>query len=155
MLAGVRDQFTGERVAVENAIGFWVYEVHQLLRRALYRAFAGLGLSLTPEQWMILVRLWERDGCSQNDLCDTTLKDRATISRVLDVMERDGLVTRSAHPADRRQRVVLLTHEGKELRRTAVPLVRQIVEQLERGIPEADLLTTRRTLQQISRNMQG
>jgi len=149
----VRDQFVGDGIALENAIGFWIYEANQVLRRELYRAFASLGLEITPEQWMILVRLWEQDGCSQNDLCDKTLKDRPTISRVLDVMERHGLVTRGAHPADRRQRVVLLTRKGKDLQKTAVPRVREIVAALERGIPDEDLRATRRTLQQIVRNL--
>ena len=150
----VRDQFIEERIALEKAISFWVYQANQASRRALYQAFAGLGLEVTPEQWMLLVRLWEQDGCSQNDLCESTLKDRPTISRVLDVMERNGLVTRAAHPADGRQRVILLTRKARDLQKSAVPVVREIVATLERGIPEEDLLVTRRTLQQIVRNLQ-
>jgi DNA-binding MarR family transcriptional regulator len=149
----VRDQFVGDGIALEMALGFWVYQVNQVLRRELYRAFAGMGLDITPEQWMVLVRLWEQDGCSQNDLADGTCKDRPTISRVLDVMERNGLVTRTAHPADRRQRVVLLTRKGKDLQRTAVPRVREIVAALEQGVPEADLEVTLRTLQRIAHNL--
>jgi DNA-binding MarR family transcriptional regulator len=49
------------------------------------------------------------------ELADCTGVTRATVSGLLDGMERDGLVVRKADPADRRQVRVHLTPQGREL----------------------------------------
>jgi DNA-binding MarR family transcriptional regulator len=151
----MKDQFVSDGIVLENAIAFWVYRVYQTLRKDLYRSFGELGHPITPEQWMILVRLWERDGCIQNDLCESTLKDKPTISRVLDGMEARGLLERRPDPADARGRRVYLTREGKALRRVLVPAARAVVGRLEAGSSEADLQATRRVLRRITENLGG
>ena len=58
----MRDQFDKDEIVLENALAFWVNRFYETTRRAMYRAFREHGHELTPEQWMVLVRLWERDG---------------------------------------------------------------------------------------------
>src|SRR4051794_6895465 len=121
----------------------------------MYRRFNAEGVDLTPEQWMVLVRLWEREGRTQNDLCESTLRDRPTMSRIIDGMETRGLVMRKAALDDSRTRLVTLTAKGRQLRGKLLPVVREMVAELEHGIEERDLVTTRRTLQRIFSNLDG
>ncbi len=151
----MRDQFVRDEIVLDNALGFWVARVYAVSRQLMYRRFRAFGLSVTPEQWMVLVRLWEGEGRTQADLAALTLRDAPTVSRILDVMERDGWVERRSDPTDGRSRLVYLTDEGRGLRKRLVPAAREIVEESLRGIPEADLLTTRRTLQAIFANLGG
>ena len=146
----MRDQFTGERVVLENAIAFALHNAYQRLRTATYREFNQRGLELTPEQWIVLVRLWERDALTPSELSESTLRDRPTMSRILDTMEKNGLVLRKADPRDGRGREIHLTPLGRSLRRRLLPVAQKLVDRLEAGIPEADLLVTRRTLQRIA-----
>jgi DNA-binding MarR family transcriptional regulator len=118
-----------------------------------YREFHRHGLEITPEQWIVLARLWQRDGRSVSELSESTLRDRPTMSRILDSMEKTGLVARSVDREDARSRVVTLTREGKALRKKLVPVAMELVARLEAGIPEIDLLTTRRTLRRIFENL--
>ncbi len=110
----MRDQFTDQGIVLERAIAFWVQRV-QAQPTHTYRIFREAGLSMTPEQWAVLVRLWERGDMTQNELCDTTLKDKPTISRILDGMEEARLgrpscqaptthIPRAAHPLGPRPR---------------------------------------------------
>jgi DNA-binding MarR family transcriptional regulator len=46
---------------------------------------------------------------------------RATITGLLDGLEREGLVQRQPHPKDRRMLVVHLTHQGRELMQNILP----------------------------------
>jgi DNA-binding MarR family transcriptional regulator len=55
------------------------------------------------------------DPVSPAELADCTGVTRATVSGLLDGMERDGLVVRKSDPADRRQVRVHVTPEGKQL----------------------------------------
>ena len=68
----MKDQFRDGGIVVDNAIGFWIHRVYQATRNEMYRAFRERGCDVTPEQWAVLIRLWERDGCSQTELSDAT-----------------------------------------------------------------------------------
>ena len=149
----MRDQFKGDGIVLDNALAFWVHRVYQASRNEIYRVFREKGAELTPEQWVVLVRLWERDGRSQNELCDTTFRDRPTMSRMIDGLEARGLVTREALPSDKRSRIVCLTKAAKVLKPKLVPAARDIVDRMLAGIPHEDLVTTRRTLQRMFANL--
>ena len=151
----MRDQFDGDHVILENALPFLIHGLGQLIRSRSYRAFNEHGLGITPEQWIVLVRLWQKDGRTVSELSDSTLRDRPTMSRILDTMEASGLVRREPDPEDARSRFVRLTRDGKAYRKKLVPIAKQLVAELEQGIPEADLELTRRTLRGMLRNLGG
>ena len=80
------DQFKKGGIVLENALAYWVNRYSQSARREMYRVFTEKGFDLTPEQWMVLVRLWEKDARSQGELCDATTRDPSTMSRIVDSM---------------------------------------------------------------------
>lgn len=149
----MRDQFEGESIVLENALAFALHNAYQRLRTATYQEFNRRGLELTPEQWIVLVRLWQRDPRTPSELSESTLRDRPTMTRILDTMEKHGLVVRKLDPRDGRGREVHLTPLGRGLRRRLFPVARKLVERIEDGISEADLLVTRRTLRRIAENL--
>jgi MarR family transcriptional regulator, organic hydroperoxide resistance regulator len=149
----MRDQFDGDQVVLENALPFLLHGIYQRIRGVTYRAFNQHGLELTPEQWIVLARLWQRDGRTVSELSESTLRDKPTMSRILDSMEKSGLVTRTVDSQDARSRIVELTRAGRSLRKKLVPIAKSIVQRLEDGLPEEDLLTTRRTLRRIFENL--
>jgi DNA-binding MarR family transcriptional regulator len=149
----MRDQFDGDSVVLENALPFLIHGLAQLIRSRSYREFNQHGLEITPEQWIVLVRLWQKDGRTVSELSESTLRDRPTMSRILDTMEASGLVRREPDPDDARSRFVSLTREGKTLRKKLLPIAKALVAELERGIPEEELLLTRHTLRRMFRNL--
>ena len=149
----MRGQFEGDRVALDRALPFLIHACYQQLRSVTYKEFAQHGLELTPEQWIVLVQLWQADGQSQSDLAELTRRDKPTLSRIIDTMEKSGLVERTADARDARTRRVVLTRHGKALQPKLVPLAKGIVQRLEQGIPERDLETTHRTLRRMLENL--
>ena len=147
-------QFTADGgIILEEALGYWITRAYLRSRSELYRRFKAHGVSLTPEQWMILVRLWQKEGVTQSALAQTTLRDLPTMSRILTTMERDGLVERKTDPKDSRARLVFLTARGRKLRQSLVAEARGMVEQMLHGISDADVQVTRRTLQRVLQNL--
>ena len=149
----MRDQFDGDQIVLENALPFLIHGIAQRVRTVTYQAFNQHGLELTPEQWIVLARLWQRDGRTVSELSESTLRDRPTMSRILDSMVASGLVTRTVDSRDARTRIVALTREGKALRKKLVPIAKGLVQRLEAGVSEADLLTTRQTLRRLFENL--
>lgn len=152
-LRGMRDQFQGDGIVLDNALAFWVHRLYQATRNETYRGFRKQGIELTPEQWVVLVRLWEQDGQAQNALCESTFRDKPTMSRMIDSLEKRGIVTRKPLPSDARARIVFLTREGKALKPKLVPVAREIVERMVAGIDPKALETTRATLQRMFENL--
>jgi DNA-binding MarR family transcriptional regulator len=149
----MRGQFQGNQVVLEKALPFLIHACYQQLRSLTYKEFLQHGLELTPEQWVVLVRLWEKDGQSQSALSESTLRDRPTMSRIIDTMEKSGLVERCVDPNDARSRLVRLTRTGKALQPKLVPVAKKLVTRLEADIPERDLEITHRTLGRMLQNL--
>jgi DNA-binding MarR family transcriptional regulator len=80
--------------------------------------------NLTPPQFYILTRLWQADGQPFKDLAQALSCTRATITGIVDTLERKGLVNRAPHPTDRRSQLVRLTQAGKELQGSSPDLQR-------------------------------
>jgi DNA-binding MarR family transcriptional regulator len=149
----MRDQFKDGGIVVENAIGFWIHRVYQASRNEMYRAFREHGEDITPEQWAVLIRLWEQDGRAQSELSEATFRDAPTMSRIIDSMERGGLLQRRPHPEDGRVRVVHLTRHGKSLEKKLVPLVEALVQRMIEGVDDKALVATRAALRQMYANL--
>ena len=150
----VHRQFTADGgIILEEALGYWVTSLYLVSRAELYRRFKQHGVDLTPEQWMVLVRLWAAEGVTQSELAQKSLRDLPTMSRILATMERSGLITRKPDPNDSRARLVYLSARGRKLRETLVPEARKMVDAMLSGIPERDIEITRRTLQRALDNL--
>lgn len=140
------------RDARDNSIGYLVTQAQRHIHR-------GLGLRLqehgiTVAQWSVLVVLWEVDGLTQKELCERVTVDAATLSRTIDRMERDGLVTRVRSETDRRQVHVNLTEYGAGLWRELVPEAEAMLNLALEGFSDAEEETLRRLLKRLIANIQ-
>ena len=141
-----------KRWHLDDAIGFWM---HLAQNRARNHADAMMAeFEVNPEQWAILVRLWERDERTQSELAEVTFRDKPSVTRMLDGLVRAGYVVRARDPADARCQRILLTRAGRDLEAQLVPRVRAFVKRLLRGISPAELQTTLETLRRMYFNLE-
>lgn len=122
--------------------------------RALNLCLKKRRISITKEQLSILVILWKEDGYSQQFLAEKTHRDKPGVTRLLDSLERQKLVTRRVHPFDRRTNLIFLTEEGKRLEQIVTESMRETVEMATKGISEEDAKTLKRILGVIFKNLQ-
>ena len=123
------------------------------LARRLQRYFRENGIDLTVEQWSVLVHLWKEDGVSQQDLATKTFRDKPSITRLVDNLERMRLVERKASASDRRINRVFLTDEARQLRDKTMALANQTLLDGLEGVSAADIEVTRRVLTQVYENL--
>ena len=110
---------------MDSAIGYLLGHAYTRLRIGLRRQFVASGLDVTPEQWVVLFRLSQRQGLSQSELGERTVKDKTTVTRILDRLEKKGLVTRRRDVNDRRSQRIFLTDQGVTALDALMPLVRR------------------------------
>jgi len=90
--------------------------------------------------------LWLKDGLKITDIARAAGLDTSTMTGLLDRMERDGLVTRTADAADRRTLRIFLTDEGKRLREPLISATTQVLDNFFGTVPEDELELTKKTL---------
>ncbi|WP_419880692.1 MarR family winged helix-turn-helix transcriptional regulator [Peribacillus sp. B-H-3] len=95
---------------------------------------------VTPEQWSVLKSLEINDGVTQKELSQKTDKDQATLTRILDILERKLLIERRPNKEDRRSFLIHITEAGKKLKEHLYPFIEGLYgKQLLNGISEEDL----------------
>ncbi|MBI5572474.1 MAG: MarR family transcriptional regulator [Desulfomonile tiedjei] len=109
---------------------------------------AGLG-HFKPAYLWALMSLWVEDGLKVTDIARGARLDTSTMTGLLDRMERDGLVMRTADMTDRRTLRIYLTDEGKRIQNPVIAETLQVLDECFGGIPEEDLNVTKATLAKV------
>lgn len=127
--------------------------ISSTINRALLRAFSKEEVNITTEQWTVLACLWHEDKVTQQQLCDLTTKDKPSMTRLIDILERNKLVVRVAHPTDRRVNLIHLTQEGSKLHKKVDNIVKEVVNKALTNVSETDLAISRKVLTEIIHNL--
>ena len=110
----------------EQLLFFLIKRTSRAFMRRLNHNFSEAGHDITGEQWRLLTRLWCKDGQRQQDLADVVHKDKTSITRLIDSMEKHDLVVRIPDRMDRRQKLIYLTDKGKRLREESMQVVQYL-----------------------------
>ncbi|MCF7943737.1 MAG: MarR family transcriptional regulator [Spirochaetia bacterium] len=141
------------QLILDELLGYNSELLTKALKRALARAFKEHGYDITAFQWIILYRLWEEHGISQTELAARTFMDSPTITRMLDVMEKKGLVYRQRSSDDRRIASIFLTEAGLALEKKLVPIVEKHHAHALDNISEEEFLFVKKFMKKVIDNL--
>lgn len=113
--------------------------ISALVNKLLNRVFRESELPLTVEQWTILCSLWNEDKQTQQSLCNKTFKEKASVTRLIDTLERNHYVARMSHPNDRRTNLICLTKRGTELEERANKIVLDFIGRVIKDVDAGTL----------------
>ena len=99
----------------DESINVLVSKTSQKFKLELGRMLTHSGIDISSDQWSVLMALSEKDGPSQTDLAIKLYKVRSNITRILDIMEKMGLIERKRSSADKREYNVFITAKGKKM----------------------------------------
>jgi DNA-binding MarR family transcriptional regulator len=122
----------------------------------LQKMFSDEGFDITVEQWVILANLYFRhDGQVQQQLADRTFKSKGVVARILDSMQKRGLVMRFDNENDRRQKEIYITPKGKKLLQDLLPVAERAQNKAQQLIEPDDLAVCTAVLGRIFNNVTG
>jgi len=130
------------------------YEFGMLLRKAYLgfhrRANARmLKLGITADQFVALSVIAQDEGLTQITLVERTASDPNTVTAILALLERRGLVRRVVHAKDRRARCVSLTPTGRRIQARAAKTSGPLLDDLCGHLDPAARSQLEDTLRQI------
>lgn len=138
---------------LEESLGYVIGRAGRALANQLNQNFEKAGYDVTCEQWAILMNLVRKNGQSQTELASTSCKDKTSITRLLDGMEKRRLVVRRPDKNDGRHKFIHLTDKGNKLQQTLLKLVKKTLEEAQDGINVQKLETCKEVLRQIAQNL--
>jgi DNA-binding MarR family transcriptional regulator len=110
---------------------------------------------VTVDQWLVLKNLSENEHMSQTELANLVFKDHPTLTRIIDILCKKGLVERVTHPQDRRSFQLHLTEQGISKVISLRPKIFEIREKAWENLSDQDFEEFKRILNTIYSNLDG
>lgn len=112
-------------------------------------------INLTPEQYLVMDILWDADVMSQQAIADIIQKDKNSVTKFIDSLEKKGLVYRAVNKEDRRVNNIIVSEEGKKLKTKTTEVAIKMMRNVLNNIKEEDLLVFDKVMMQIKDNLDG
>jgi DNA-binding MarR family transcriptional regulator len=119
------------------------------IARRLQKNFKESAIDITIEQWSVLYHLWKEEGQSQQQLCEATFRDKPSITRLVDNLEKSKLVKRVASKNDRRSNLIFLTREGKILEEKTMEVANRTLNEALEGGTNGQIELAKEVLQMV------
>ncbi len=139
---------------LDKQIGVLLNLVHNRFKQHFTALFQEKGYNITPEQFLVMDALWNNGAkMSQQQIADTIIKDKNSVVKLIDGLEKKELVKRVANVDDRRQNLIELTPIGKEIEESVKEIAMNVVSTITKDIQEQELRTYVNVLTKMARNM--
>ncbi len=132
-------------------VGYWVHVTAHRFERAMNAELAVDGI--TYRQCQVLAWLALEGELSQVELARCAKVEPPTMVRVLDCMERDGLIRRIPAVKDRRRKLIRATRKALPVWKRIVACGERVRRRAEQGLTARERQTLRRLLQVVHDNL--
>ncbi len=136
---------------LEESIGYMVRNAHRAYDRVLATALSKQ--KVLTGQWSLLRVLWHEDNLSQIEVANRMKIERASLTIMLNTVEKAGLITRKIDARDRRKQLISLTRKGRALQSVLVPIGTSVNEIALTGLSPREISTLRSLLQRVVDNL--
>ncbi len=108
---------------------------------------------ITADQFVLLATLARGQAMTQRELAARMPSDPSTVRAMLVLLEKQGLVTREAHPTDARARMVSLTKSGVRTYQLAFDAGQELRDQMTESLSAAETRTLLSSLQRMTASL--
>ena len=104
------------------------------VRQYMHKQITSLELDVTYEMVKVLFILSEHKELNQQQIADLTLKNKASLTSLIDNLQKRNLVIRTEDVLDRRNKIVTMTDQGKATLETVKPVLKTLFQDLYQDI---------------------
>lgn len=133
--------------------GFDIEITAKLLKQHFQRFLKARKAELTVDQWVIIKILYDENDLVQQELVRRSSKDAPTMTRILDLLVKKGLVQRAQSKDDRRKFLIHLTNSGKQKVEEVYSYYEEFRQRAYAGILKEEQQTLRTILNRIKENL--
>ncbi len=137
---------------ITDRIGSMIFATGVLVRGLSSQTFTEKGFGITPEQYLVLVLIIENEGMYQRHIAEITLKDRANVARIVNILLEKELIKKHVDSNGRRIFKIVATQKGKDLIEKIAPTDMELRKIIAKDISPEEFEITIKTLQKIRMN---
>ena len=133
--------------------GMLISQIHQISQRIWNSILKNYNLQdLSGARGRIIFALWNTDNIPIKELVKKTSLDKATLTGIVDRLERDGFIIRSHNPQDKRE--IIISRTGKdEIFKTKIPAASDEQNALfYKDFSQEEIFTFEKMLKKILKN---
>jgi DNA-binding MarR family transcriptional regulator len=138
----------------EKQIPYWVNRLAFVLRAELQQRVKDAGHDLAAEEWALLMVLWRDGPLPMGRLAAITLRDRTTVTRLVDRLVVKGLLLRSEDENDRRQVIVGVSDLGRGIQPSVTGAVTPLIALASEGISQQEAENALSVLRRMVENLE-
>ncbi|HEX6891638.1 MAG TPA: MarR family transcriptional regulator [Chryseolinea sp.] len=138
---------------LEDVLFYLIEKTNKVIRRYSQIRFIQAGLDITVDQWLVLKKIGDSDRITQIDLANSLYKDRASITRILDLLLAKKLVNK-VEGHDKRSYELNLTAAGRKFTDQALTIVKDVRRKGLQSLDAKEQDTLRASLQKIIKNLE-
>ena len=133
--------------------GMLISQIHQISQRIWNSILKNYNLQdLSGARGRIIFALWNTDNIPIKELVKKTSLDKATLTGIIDRLERDGFIIRSHNPQDKRETIISRTGKD-EIFKTKIPAASDEQNALfYKDFSQEEIFTFEKMLKKILKN---
>lgn len=135
-------------------IAVYVNILNSRIKKRFFDDLQKNGIDVTPEQYLVLDILWDNQPLSQQKIADMIQKDKNSVTKIIDSLEKKNLVSRMVDKKDRRINIIELTKEGRDLEKIATEVAIKFMNDTIQDIDERDLDSFVKVMRQMKNNLE-
>ncbi len=140
---------------LEHVLYYLIDKTNKVARRYSQETFIKEGYDITVDQWLVLKKIWDSDKINQSELAAALFKDAASITRILQILERKKLVKKDFKTDDRRHFLLSLTTKGEQFYSHLLGLVKAMRMQGVSGFSDSEKEQIKKLLTRMIKNLEG
>lgn len=134
-------------------ISLLMSQVDRLCTKKFGQNAQKFGINISQDQWLVLGPVWKNEGISQKDIAEYCGKDKTSVTKIIDTLEKRNLMVRYPDQLDQRIKRVILSNKGKELMKKALPIMEQTRNEVRKGISDQEIGSFKTVLSKIYNNL--
>ena len=142
-----------KKLQSEISLGMLIGQVHRLSTKRFVQNSHKYGLDISLDQWLVLGPVWKNEGISQKNISEYSGKDKTSVTKIIDTLEKKNLVVRVIDQLDHRVKRVVLSNKGRELFLNVMPVMSQTRDELRNGISDNEIESLKIVLNKIYKNL--
>lgn len=137
---------------LSNTIFFQLDRAIKSYRQYAQKQLNDKGFQITVDQWLVLKTITDQPDISQNEIAEFIFKDKASVTRIIDLLITKGYLQRETSAENRRRVKLTITKAGKNIIQQILPTIKAYRKNALVGIEENELSTVNIMLEKIIKN---
>jgi len=137
-----------------NTLSPWLGKTSKMMEALMIVQFKKDKLDISVKQWLLLKFLYIKDGQSQNQLAFLTNRDKGSLARLINTVEKKNLIARIPSKDDKRVNLIYLTKKGTQVYEASKKSLEIVTKTLHNKITAEEINTTIGILKKVIDNIE-